>query len=55
MIKKITAFDRLKNPKATEGKVYKLVSKTSGRILGYGCIEYLKKRERQIQFFKHHT
>lgn len=52
MIQKISAADRKRNPEATEGKLYKLVSKTTGRVLGYGSIEYLKKRERQIQFFK---
>ena len=52
MILKINAADRNKNPKATQGKLYKLVSKTTGRILGYGSIDQLKKRERQIQFFK---
>lgn len=52
MIKKITASDRKRNPKATEGKTYKLVSTTNGRVLGYGSIEDLKKREKQIQFFK---
>lgn len=52
MIKKITLVDRKRNPEATEGKIYKLVSRISGRALGYGSIEYLKKRERQIQFFK---
>jgi hypothetical protein len=55
MIKKITEADRKKNPKGTHGKEYKLVSKTSGRILGYGSIKYLKKREQQIQFFKRNT
>ena len=52
MIKKISVEDRKRNPEATDGKIYKLVSKTTGRVLGYGSIEYLKKRERQIQFFK---
>lgn len=55
MIEKITTADRLRNPKATKGKTYKLVSIATGRVLGYGSIEYLKKRERQIQFFKRHT
>jgi hypothetical protein len=52
MIKKITMADRKRNPKATKGKTYKLVSKKTGRSLGYGSLAYLKKRERQIQFFK---
>jgi hypothetical protein len=51
---KISAEDRKRKPRATTGKLYKLVSKTTGRTLGYGSIEYLKKRERQIQFFKRH-
>ena len=53
MIKKITAADRKRNPAATKGKIYKLVSVKTGRVLGYGSIEQLKKRERQVQFFKH--
>jgi hypothetical protein len=52
MIEKITEADRKRNPEGTRGKEYKLVSKTTGRVLGYGDIEYLKKREQQIQFFK---
>jgi hypothetical protein len=52
MITKITESDRKRNPEATKGKKYKLTSKTTGRALGYGSIAYLKKRERQIQFFK---
>jgi len=55
MIKKITETDRKKNPKGTHGKEYKLVSKITGKILGYGSIKYLKKREQQIQFFKNRT
>lgn len=52
MITKITAADRKRNPRATKGKRYKLISKTTGRALGYGSIAYLKKREREVQFFK---
>lgn len=52
MIIKITPADRKRNPLATKGKIFKLISKTTGRILGYGSIKYLKQRERQIQFFK---
>jgi hypothetical protein len=52
MIKKITVADRKRNPKATTGNTYKLVSISTGRVLGYGSIRYLKKREREIQFFK---
>ena len=52
MIRKILAADRKRNPKATKGKVYKLVSIKTGRALGYGSIKYLNKREKQIQFFK---
>ena len=52
MIKPITIADRKRNPSATKGKKYKLVAKSSGRVLGYGSKEQLKKRERQIQFFK---
>ncbi|HEU4718475.1 MAG TPA: hypothetical protein VFU15_11600 [Bacteroidia bacterium] len=53
MIVPITEEDRRRNPSATKGKDYKLVSVTSGRVLGYGSIEELKKRERQVQYFKH--
>ena len=53
MIDRITAFDRKRNPEATKGKLYKLVSRITRRVLAYGSIEYLKRRERQIQFFKH--
>lgn len=53
MIKSITSADRKRNPKSTKGKKFKLVSKSSGRVLGYGSKQQLKKRERQIQFFKH--
>jgi|GEM_PF-2271913 len=52
MIEEITEENRRKNSKGALGKEYKLVSKTTGRVLGYGSIEYLKKREQQIQFFK---
>lgn len=54
MIRKISSSDRKRNPSATKGKKFKLVSKKSGRVLGYGSKEYLKKRERQIQYFKSH-
>lgn len=54
MIVKITAADRKRNPKATLGKEYKLVSIKTGRVLGYGSIASLMKRERQVQFFKRH-
>lgn len=53
MIKPITKADRKRNPKATKGKKYKLVSKTTGKSLGYGSKEEMKKRERAVQFFKH--
>ncbi|MFI5163872.1 MAG: hypothetical protein ACHQHP_01350 [Bacteroidia bacterium] len=52
MIKRISQADRKRNPKTTKGKIYKLISKTTGRVLGYGSIKELKERERQIQFFK---
>jgi hypothetical protein len=52
MITEITMADRIRNPEATKEKNYKLISVTTGRVLGYGSIEDLKKRERQIQFFK---
>lgn len=52
MIKKISSSDRKRNPTATKGKKFKLVSKSSGRVLGYGNKTSLKKRESQIQFFK---
>ena len=52
MITKITKADRIRNPRNTKGKKYKLISKVTGRVLGYGSIIELKKRERQIQFFK---
>ncbi|HEY4800033.1 MAG TPA: hypothetical protein VII99_13220 [Bacteroidia bacterium] len=55
MIKEITLSDRKKNPAGTKGKKYKLISRSTGKILGYGTINYLKKRERQIQFFKRKT
>jgi len=53
MIKPISKSDRKRNPKATKGKKYKLVSKSTGRVLGYGSIGQMKKREREIQYFKH--
>ena len=54
MIDRITAADRKRNPEATRGKLYKLVSKFTHKILGYGTtIEEMRKREKQIQFFKH--
>lgn len=52
MIKEITKADRKRNPSATKGKKYKLVSKSTGKSLGYGTKEEMKKRERQVQFFK---
>lgn len=52
MIVKITSADRKRNPKATKGKQYKLISKTTGRSLGYGSKKYLKKREAAVQYFK---
>lgn len=52
MIKKISSSDRKRNPTATKGKKFKLVSKTSGRVLGYGSKTSLKQREKTIQFFK---
>lgn len=53
MIKPITAADRKRNPRATKGKRFKLVSKATGRALGYGTKAELKVRERQVQTFKH--
>lgn len=53
MIKSITSADRKRSPSRTKGKKYKLVAKSSGRVLGYGSKEQLKKREKQIQYFKH--
>lgn len=53
MIKPITAEDRKRNPKATKGKRYKLVSKSMGRSLGYGSKDEMKEREKIIQAFKH--
>lgn len=53
MIKPITVADRKKNPKATKGKKYKLVSKATGRSLGYGTKAEMQKREKAVQFFKH--
>ena len=55
MIRKITLTDRKRNPKATKGKTHKLVSKNTGRVLGYGTPNSLKKRERQVQTFKNMT
>lgn len=52
MIKPITAADRKRNPKATKGKRFKLVSKATGRSLGYGTKAEMKIRERQVQTFK---
>lgn len=52
MIKKITSADRKRNPSATKGKKYKLVSKNTGRSLGYGSKAEMEKRERDVQFFK---
>lgn len=54
MIKPITAADRKRNPKATKGKKYKLVAKSSGRVLGYGTKAQMKEREKQVQYFKRH-
>lgn len=53
MIKPITSADRKRSPSRTKGKKYKLVAKSSGRVLGYGSKTSLKKRERAVQFFKH--
>lgn len=53
MIKLITKADRKRNPAKTKGKKYKLVSKKTGKSLGYGSKEEMKKRERAVQFFKH--
>lgn len=52
MIKTITASDRKRNPKATKGKRFKLVSKATGRSLGYGTKAEMQKREPAVQFFK---
>lgn len=52
MIKPITAADRKRNPKSTKGKRFKLVSKETGRSLGYGTKAEMQKRERAVQFFK---
>lgn len=53
MIKKITKSDRRKNPKGTKGKKYKLVSKETGRVLGYGkTVGDMEKREMAVQYFK---
>lgn len=52
MIKPITTADRKRNPKATKGKKFKLVSKSTGRPLRYGSKAEMLKGERQIQFFK---
>lgn len=52
MIKPITKADRKRNPKATKGKKYKLVSKSTGRSLGYGTKSELKVREAAVQYFK---
>lgn len=53
MIKPITAADRKRNPKATKGKKYKLISKATGKSLGYGTKAEMQKREHTVQFFKH--
>lgn len=53
MIKPITAADRKRNPTATKGKKFKLVSRATGRSLGYGTKAELMKRERAVQYFKH--
>lgn len=54
MIDRITAADRRRNPGATKGKIYKLISRLTGKVLGYGkTIEEMRRRERQIQYFKH--
>ena len=52
MIKPITQADRKRNPKATKGKKYKLVAKSTGRSLGYGSKSEMKVREKQVQAFK---
>lgn len=52
MIKLITQADRKRNPKATKGKKYKLVAKSTGRSLGYGSKAEMKKREIAVQYFK---
>lgn len=52
MIVKITPSDRKRNPSATKGKRFKLVAKSTGRVLGYGSKTDLKKRESAIHFFK---
>lgn len=54
MIKPITKADRKRNPTATKGKKFKLVAKGSGRVLGYGSKADMKKREKQVQYFKRH-
>lgn len=53
MIKPITAADRKRSPKRTKGKRFKLVSKVTGRSLGYGTKAEMQKREKAVQFFKH--
>ena len=56
MIDRLTATDRKRNPEATRGKLYKLVSRITHRVLGYGAsLDEMRKRERQIQFFKHRS
>lgn len=54
MILKITPADRKRSPILTKGKKYKLVSKSTGRVLGYGRTKtQMKEREKQVQTFKH--
>lgn len=53
MIVKITKSDRKRNPTATKGKQFKLVSKKTRRVLGYGSKSELKQREKEVAFFKH--
>lgn len=52
MIKPITQADRKRNPKATKGKKFKLVVKSTGKSLAYGTKGELKKHERVVQYFK---
>lgn len=52
MIVKITSADRKRNPQATKGKKFKLVAKSTGRVLGYGSKTSLKQREKAVQYFK---
>lgn len=48
MIKLITKADRKRNPKATKGKKYKLVSKKTGKSLSK---DQMKKREQVVQYW----